>query len=294
MTLLSKIFHQLIFWLKVSRPGLWFATIWLYLLPTSQMTDIWSSIPFWIGFFFVCFPLNFLVYGWNDIVDREIDLVNPRKDSFLFGARGTASQLQSLKWAIAGVHLICLPILLFYTSWKMLLLFSGIITINGLYNLPKNGLRSRPPLELLCQVGYLLVAPFSILINDLSALPWITYFYLLLFAWQSHLMGEVMDIVPDRAAGRKTTATVIGILKTKWLIIGIVVMEVSLLFFVFKDYIFGGMLALGLIWLLLDLLFIYKNKRYTLFQMQLFGIMSNLVAVASMAYVWWSGCLFLN
>ncbi len=293
MSLISNVFHQLIFWLKVSRPGLWFATIWLYLLPTSQVTDIWFSVPFWIGFFFVCFPLNFLVYGWNDIVDREIDLINPRKDSFLFGARGTESQLESLKWAITGVHLIYLPILLFYTNWKMLLLFSGIIIINGLYNLPKNGLRSRPPLELLCQIGYLLVAPFSILINDLSPLPWITYFYLLLFAWQSHLIGEVMDIVPDRAAGRKTTATVIGIIKTKWLIIGIVVVEVSLLFFVFKDFIFGGMLALGLIWLLLDLLFIYKNQRYTLFQMQLFGIMSNVVAVASMAYVWWSGCLLV-
>ena len=291
MALISKIFNQLIFYLKVSRPGLWFATIWLYLLPTSQLTDIWSSIPFWIGFFFVCFPLNFLVYGWNDIVDREIDLVNPRKDSFLFGARGTEEQLRKLKWAIAGVHLICLPVLLYFTDWKMLILYAGILIINGLYNLPKNGLRSRPPLELLCQVGYLLVAPFSILVNDLSALPWITYFYLLLFAWQSHLMGEVMDIIPDREAGRKTTATVIGIIKTKWLIIGIVVVEVGLLFLVFKDFIFGGMLALGLIWLLLDLLFIYKNKRYTLFQMKLFGIMSNLVAVASMAYVWWSGCL---
>jgi len=288
---MTSIFNKLLFYLKVSRPGLWFATIWLYLLPTSQLTDIWSSIPFWIGFFFVCFPLNFLVYGWNDIVDREIDLVNPRKDSFLFGARGTASQLSELKWAIAGVHVICLPVLLFFSDWKMFILYAGILIINGLYNLPKNGLRSRPPLELLCQVGYLLVAPFSILMNDLSALPWITYFYLLLFAWQSHLIGEVMDIIPDREAGRKTTATVIGIIKTKWLIIGIVVVEVSLLFLVFKDFIFGGMLALGLIWLLLDLLFIYKNKRYTLFQMKLFGIMSNLVAVASMAYVWWSGCL---
>ncbi len=293
MALISDVFNKLIFWLKVSRPGLWFATIWLYVLPTSQMSDIWSSIPFWIGFFFVCFPLNFLVYGWNDIVDREIDLVNPRKDSFLFGARGTETQLNQLKWAIAGVHLICLPVLLFYTNWKMLLLFSGIIIINGLYNLPKNGLRSRPPLELLCQVGYLLVVPFSILINDISGLPWITYFYLLLFAWQSHLIGEVMDIIPDRATGRKTTATVIGIIKTKWLIIGIVAIEVSLLFLIFKDFVFGGMLALGLIWLLLDLLFIYKKKSYTLFQMKLFGIMSNLVAIASMAYVWWSGCLLV-
>jgi len=288
---LKRLLASLLFYLKVSRPGLWFATVWLYLLPTSQVEDIWYSVPFWIGFFFVCFPLNFLVYGWNDIVDREIDQVNPRKDSFLFGARGTEEQLSKLGRVIFIVNLLCLPILCYYSNWTMLLLFAGIVVINGLYNLPENGLRSRPPLELLCQVGYLLVAPFSIVINDLPPLPWITYFYLLLFAWQSHLIGEVMDIEPDRTAGRVTTATVLGRKKTKWLIIGIVALEVSLLFFVFKDFIFGGMLAMGLVWLLLDLLLIYKNKTYTLFQMKLFGVMSNVVAVMSMAYVWWTGCL---
>lgn len=288
---LKRLLASLLFYLKVSRPGLWFATVWLYLLPTSQVEDVWYSVPFWIGFFFVCFPLNFLVYGWNDIVDREIDQVNPRKDSFLFGARGTKEQLSQLGRIIFMVHLFCLPILCYYSGWRMLLLFAGIVVINGLYNLPENGLRSRPPLELLCQVGYLLVAPFSIVINDLPPLPWITYFYLLLFAWQSHLIGEVMDIEPDRGSGRVTTATVLGRKKTKWLIIEIVALEVSLLFFVFEDFIFGGMLAMGLVWLLLDLLLIYKNKTYTLFQMKLFGVMSNVVAVMSMAYVWWTGCL---
>ena len=76
------IIKKLFFWLKVSRPGLWFATIWLYLLPTSQMDGIWTSIPFWIGLVYVTFPLNFLVYGWNDMVDIETDALNPRKDSF--------------------------------------------------------------------------------------------------------------------------------------------------------------------------------------------------------------------
>lgn len=31
---------QLVFWLKASRPGLWFATGWLYLLPTSQSAEL--------------------------------------------------------------------------------------------------------------------------------------------------------------------------------------------------------------------------------------------------------------
>lgn len=284
-------FSRLLFYLKASRPGLWFATLWLYLLPTSQMTDIADHSAFWIGLFYVTFPLNLLVYGWNDIVDREIDAVNPRKDSFLFGARGTKAQLDRLPKVIIAVQLLCLPVLLYYVGSVMLLLFGGILLVNGLYNWPEGGLRTRPPLELLCQVGYLLVVPFSIAINDLPELGWVTYLYLLLFAWQSHLMGEVMDINPDRAAGRRTTGTVLGVVNTKWLIIGIVGLEVALLVFYFDDIVFGGMLGIGLLWLLIDILFLYRNKTYTVFQMQLFGVMSNIVAVASMGYVWYSGCL---
>lgn len=282
---------QLLFYLKVSRPGLWFATLWLYLLPTSQMTDIYQSWIFWYGLFYVCFPLNFLVYGWNDIVDYETDALNPRKDSFWFGARGSKEQLQVLWRAIAFSQLLFFPVLIWAGGWKVGLFLLIFILINGLYNLPERGLRSHPPLELLCQVGYLLVVPLSIWVNQLDGLPWQTYLYLFLFAMQSHIMGEVMDIVPDRKAGRKTTGTVLGTKRTKLLIIGIVMLEVALLFSIYQEYIFGGLLAAGLVWLLLDVFLIYKDKQYTVLEMKLFALMSNVVAIMSMAYVWWSGCL---
>ncbi len=285
------IFQKLLFWLKVSRPGLWFATIWLYMLPTGQMEEVWTSLPFWIGLFYVSFPLNFLVYGWNDMVDIETDKVNPRKDSFWFGARGTKEQLEELWKPMLAVQLLIGPVLLHFVGLKMLWLLLTFVIINGLYNLPKHGLRSRPPLELLCQVGYVLTALFSVYMNDTTQLPWQTYFYLLLFAVQSHLIGEVMDIEPDNKAGRRTTAIILGIQKTKLLIIAIVLAEVFLLFFVFQAYIFGGMLMIGLLWLLLDLFFIYKTQNYSLTQMKLFGMMSNVVGLVSMSYVWYSGCL---
>ena len=281
----------MLFWLKVSRPGLWFATVWLYMLPTGQMEEVWTSIPFWIGLFYVTFPLNFLVYGWNDMVDIETDKINPRKDSFWFGAKGTDAQLVDLWKPMLAVQLLIGPVLLYFVGWPMLWLLLTFVVINGLYNLPKNGLRSRPPLELFCQVGYVMTALFSVYINDTEQLPLETYAYLLLFAWQSHLIGEVMDIEPDRKAGRRTTATILGMKKTKLFIIGIVAVEVLLLFFVFKTYIFGSMLLGGLVWLLLDLFFIYKTKNYSLSQMKLFGLLSNVVAIVSMSYVWYSGCL---
>ena len=92
------------FYLKVSRPGLWFPTIWLYMLPFGGH-QFWVEPMFWLGLLYVTFPLNFLIYGWNDIVDYETDQVNPRKDSFLFGAKGTKAQLAELPKAIAKVQL---------------------------------------------------------------------------------------------------------------------------------------------------------------------------------------------
>jgi len=283
--------QQLTFYIKVSRPGLWFATLWLYLLPTSQMSSITSQWEFWYGLFYACFPLNFLVYGWNDIVDYETDLLNPRKDSFWFGARGTKEQLQVLWKAIAISQVLFFPLLIWIGGLPIIFFLMAFVLINAWYNLPERGLRGKPPFEILCQVGYLLVVPLSIQINGLAALPWQTYLYLFLFAMQSHIMGEVMDIEPDRKAGRKTTATELGIQKTKWLVIAVVLSEVTLLFTLYKEFIFGGMLGMGLLWLLVDVLVLNKDKIYSVQEMKLFALLSNLVAVVSMAYVWWSGCL---
>ena len=207
--------QNLFFYLKVSRPGLWFATVWLYMVPTGQIPNLWESIPFWIGFIYVTFPLNFLVYGWNDMVDFDTDQINPRKDTFLFGAKGNQQELANLWKPMLFVQLLFLPILFYYIGWHFLWMIIIFLIINALYNKPTNGLRSMPPLELLCQVGYLLIAPFSLYLNEVAQLPYQTYIYLLLFAWQSHLIGEVMDIEPDKKVGKTTTATIIGMKKTK-------------------------------------------------------------------------------
>lgn len=280
----------LLFWLKVSRPGLWFPVYWLYLLPLSTM-PFWEKWEFWLGLAFCSFPLNFIIYAWNDIVDYETDQLNPRKDSFLFGAQGTRAQLAHLPKGIIGTALLTLPVFIYLEGFLMLALFAALAFVLWMYNHPKKGLRGIPPLELVCQFGYLLVVPFSMMVNDVGDIPWITYLYLLLFAIQSQLMGEVMDIEPDRKAGRATTATVLDVKGTKLLIIGIVLTEVLLLVFVYQDLVFAGMLGVGLLWLFLDLFLIFRSNQYSLFQMQLFGFGSNAVAFASMAYVWWSGCL---
>jgi 4-hydroxybenzoate polyprenyltransferase len=82
--------------LKISRPGLWFPTLWIYLVPFSLEVNFWLEINFWMGLLFVTFPLNFLVYGLNDYNDFKADEINDRKGNFLFGAKSTQSQLASI------------------------------------------------------------------------------------------------------------------------------------------------------------------------------------------------------
>ena len=97
----------------------------------------------------------------------------------------------------------------------MFLLLLFMILINISYNFRPFRFKERPPFEIFIQVGYVFTAFFSIVLNDLEMLPWQTIVYLSLFAFQAHIAGEIMDIEPDLAAQKRTTATLIGRRKTK-------------------------------------------------------------------------------
>jgi 4-hydroxybenzoate polyprenyltransferase len=279
-----------LFWLKVSRPGLWFQTLWLYTLPTSHLL-IFNSPLFWLGLVYVTFPLNFLVYGWNDIVDSENDRHNPRKDSFLFGARGSQRELAGLPLLLAVIQVPFFIAFIMLRGWSMAALLGGIVLVNLLYNLPRAGWRGRPPLELINQAAYLLLLPLSILLNQTPPVSWAAIGYLALFCTHSHLMGEVMDVVPDARANRRTTARVLGVRGTKGVILAMVLLEGLLLGFHFHDWVLGGFLLAGSLWLVLDLFVLYRDRSYTRREFQLFGWGINASGFASMIWVWNVGTL---
>ena len=272
------------FLLKASRPGLWFPTVWLYLLPLSGSTS-YQRVAFWVGLFFVSFPLNLLVYGWNDLVDTETDRLNPRKDSYLFGARGTDGELQRLPAVILLTQLSTWPALVYFGGAQTLGTLAGIVLFCWVYNHPQWGWRARPPRELLCQVGYLLVLPISWSLNNVDIPSPATFLYLSLFCLQSQLIGEVMDIAPDTEAGRRTVATELGRMKTKLFILIVVAGEIAMLLFVFQEPLFASSLALFLLWLIIDYIVI-RDQEYTPFQFRLFGLGSNVAALFSMVYIW--------
>jgi len=284
-----KVLRVLLFFLEVSRPGLWFQTLWLYLLPLANR-DFSLDAAFWLGAIYVLFPLNLLVYGWNDMVDAPIDAINPRKGNFLFGARATPEQLRALPPVLAMVQLPFWALFILCGGAKMALLLAAMLLVLALYNAPKGGWRGRPPLELGNQLGYLLLIPLSMQLNGAPNLPLASWFYLTLFCTHAHLMGEIMDVGPDRAAGRRTTATVIGALPTKFIVMMLVFIEGALLVWGFRDVVLGGFLLAGVGWLLFDV-FYWGNRTYTRREFLLFGLGLNAGGFASMAWVSWTGTL---
>lgn len=279
--------------LKISRPGLWFPTLWIYLVPFSNEVGFWKTIPFWLGLFFVAFPLNFLVYGLNDYNDQQADAVNKRKGNFLFGAKATSVQLAMIP---KKVSIVILPFIILFTimsGYTMLLLLVFMIGINILYNFKPFRLKERPPFEIFIQVGYVLTAIFCVELNQLPSIPWQTLVYLMLFAFQAHIAGEIMDIEPDIEAGKRTTATILKRKYSKLLMLLLLLVEVYILVFWFQDMVLASFLGLFSLWLVLDVFVIFKKKPYTLDQMKVFGYGMNIIAALSMAWTLYSGKLMI-
>ena len=277
--------------LKISRPGLWFPTIWIYLVPFSIHSNFWQEWPFWLGLLFVTFPLNYLVYGLNDYNDAYADEVNDRKGNFLFGAKSTSKQLASIP---KKVTIIVLPFIIAFSimrGWTMLGLLIFMIVVNMSYNFKPLRLKERPPFEICIQIGYVFTAFFSVVLNDLEMLPWQTILYLSLFAFQAHIAGEIMDIEPDLKAGKNTTATRIGRKNTKLIMLALLVVETYILWFWFHDAVLAGFLGVFSLWLILDVFVFFKERPYTVFQMKLFGIAMNVSAILSMIWILYSGKL---
>jgi len=261
-----------------------------YLMPLGH-ADLVHSGKLWLGLFFVLFPLGFLLYGVNDIVDAENDSLNPRKGTFMFGSRGAGEQLAALKWQIAAVQVPFVAAFYYFVGPRILWWYGVLLLAVGLYNAPGIGWKGRPPLDVLIQASYLLVFVLSSWLNSAAQLPWQTFLFGAMFAMHSHVFGEVMDIEPDRLTGRRTTATVIGRVRAKFLIAAFLCIETSLIWTSFRDWIVTGFLAVGALWFLMDATLLWKDRAYTPRQMRLFLWGWNAAALLGMFWNWSQGTL---
>ena len=283
-------FSDLAFAIKASRPGLWSTAVWFYLLPVGRR-QVFHDAAFWLGLIYVTLPLGLIIYGWNDIADVDIDCFNPRKGTFLFGARGTSEQLRRLPLEIAVVQATFALIFLHLEGFRILSWFAALILLTAIYNLPRYGLKSHPPFDILNQAGYLLVFVLSSWLNRAPQLRWPAMAFGALFAMHSHVFGEIMDIEPDRLSGRRSTASVIGVIPSKLLISSMLFLEALLVWKFFSDIWISAALTFGGFWFLADATVIWRSRPYSLAQMRFFMLAWNAIALGSMGWVWQTASL---
>lgn len=279
--------------IKVARPGFWPTQLWFFLLPLGQR-EMFGSLGFWLGCVYVCFPLGLLLYGWNDLRDKETDRLNPRKDSWLFGACLDDAGLARLPAWIVGVQL---PFALAFTSLfgpKMLGWFGAMVFANALYNWPRWGWKNWPVVDLLNQVGYLLVFVLSSFVCEVPQLNAPAMAFSGLFAMQSHLFGQLMDVDEDKAAGRKTTASLTGVRGGKLLLVAFMLAEAAIAYRYFQGHIVEGFLLCGALFFLADALVGFKGRPYPPFFSKAFFLGWNAVVIATMYFVWRSGIFLVG
>jgi 4-hydroxybenzoate polyprenyltransferase len=265
------LWREAVFLVKASRPGFWLTALWFYLLPFGGRLPL-DSWAFWLGVLYVGMPLGMLIYASNDVSDERTDGLNPRKDSFLFGARPTPAQIAGLPLRIFLVQLPFVLLFCWLLGPRALGWFAGVAGVTLFYN---GFAKDRPVVDVLAQAGYLMV---FVLANWLGGLPpaaWTFWVFGALFAMHSHLFGEIMDIAPDSAAQRRTTAVAVGARTTKIVVSLLLVAETALAMTIPSKPWLPLLLGAGAVCFVLDAL-LWRERPYPAQLVRLFFIGWNL------------------
>jgi 4-hydroxybenzoate polyprenyltransferase len=193
--------------LNISRPVLWVNTVGPAVVGMWLSGSLWSweALPMLL---WLTLPFNLLIYGVNDVFDRETDAKNPRKGS-LEGAKIAAHEVPRIRWAVL---LLNLPFALYFFVFAPASAFMWMAAYAALfvfYSAPPLRFKARPYLDSLSNAAYafpLVFMPYAL--GD--PVLWPAAAGLMLWSVAKHAFDAVQDVEEDRAAGVRTTAVRLG------------------------------------------------------------------------------------
>lgn len=281
--------HFAVSLVKISRPGFWLTTLWFYLLPFAGR-DMFSNPSFWLGATYVCFPLGLLLYGWNDLTDAKTDALNPRKDSWLFGARPDQQMRRRLPLLIGIVQAPFIIAFVMTAGTKMLFWFALVLLTNVTYN--TWGFKQRPILDILNQAGYVLVFVLASWLCYVPQLNLPAMIFSGLFAMISHTFGQLMDVDPDKIAGRHSTAVLIGVRPAKFLLVAMMLIEAAIAWSYFSGWYVAIFMLAGAMFFAVDASF--GPDRYPMWFSRAFFVGWNIIVLITMHLIWRFGVFQLS
>jgi len=195
--------------LQTSRPAGWFIA-WGVLrvgMGYGHVVESWRSTALQVV---MTAPLCMWLFGWNDLADESSDAINPRKGSWLHGAR-LREEWRPLLRRVVWVSLLFPVALIGFLPLDAAICLTLTFALAWAYSMPPlrlkevplaDGFASAGLLFLVFSTGFCLGAPFG-------WLPYATYAFLPSIAGV-HLYAAVVDYDPDRKAGQRTTAVRLG------------------------------------------------------------------------------------
>ena len=156
-----------------------------------------------VAYFLV--PANAFLYGINDLFDATVDVENPKKDGReVRSRRGRDEVFMVAVSAVLGLALVAVlpPVAALYVG--------GFLVLGTVYSAPPLRLKTVPLLDTLSNGLYILpgAAAYAALAGGHP--PAMVLLGGWLWTMAMHTFSAIPDIDPDRRAGIRTTATVLG------------------------------------------------------------------------------------
>lgn len=195
--------------LRLSRPRFWLYTLGPFILPIlAQFPGIASEWPMLLlGLLYFSFPANLLIYGINDLFDRETDALNPKKGSY--EATLHPSDVRPLLFTIILTNLPFI-VLLFVLSPRVIPALVCFLFFGIFYSAPPIRAKAIPFIDGLFNVLYVLPSLVSLLIFPYTQVNLLFVVAGTFWCMAMHAFSAAPDIHSDAATGLKTTATTLG------------------------------------------------------------------------------------
>ncbi|WP_137283307.1 prenyltransferase [Halorussus salinisoli] len=211
--------------LKLSRPRFWFYVAGPVLVGVAYGASTVSELfaPAGVALFaYFLVPANVYLYGVNDVFDADVDAENPKKTSreapevrfrggaavaaivAVCGLAGVALAVALATGALAGADVPT------SASTGAALWVVAFLVLGYAYSAPPFRLKTVPPLDSVSNGLYVLPGAAAYVALAGRQPPALALAGGWLWAMAMHTFSAVPDIEPDRRAGIRTTATVLG------------------------------------------------------------------------------------
>ncbi len=244
--------------LKSSRPRFWLYLAGPYALGyAAGVTDIYAlgNWHFLIHLIYFLVPANILLYGINDLFDRETDRTNRKKDKKEHRLKPT--ETRNLIRIVLVVGILSFILLSASKSLTEFLLWLFFLGLSVFYSTPPLRFKARPVLDFVSNILY--IVPGILAYTQVTGKIAPAEIWIAGAAWTGamHLYSAIPDIESDKKAKISTTATRLG--HSLSLLLCVLLWTVSLLIALTKQELWPWSL-MGILYPLIPLVLIFQKK----------------------------------